>query len=152
MCLSVPKVKIRAERDYFDFSTFQIWSPGRKGDLISPHPYPPSPTEVLSLLCWGNPSMTKVGMSLCAETVSSIFTPLGSFCSSIWKSESSHICLSSQQLDTTVNFFVCFWNVFFGRYRVSFHFLHCPCIGISSWTICPWARGAPVEKGSVTSG
>lgn len=61
----------------------------------------------------------------------SIFTLFGPFCSSIWKSESSHVCLSSQKWDTTVfNFFVCVWNVLIGRVRVSFHLPRCPCTRI----------------------
>lgn len=52
LCLDcVSKVKVCAGGDHFDFSTFQIWSSGRKGDLISPHPSPPPPAEALSLLC-----------------------------------------------------------------------------------------------------
>lgn len=80
LCLDcVSKVKVCAGGDHFNFRTFQIWSPGRKGDLISPHPYPPPPSEALSLLCRGNPSMIEMGISLCGEAVQAFLLPLDHF-------------------------------------------------------------------------
>lgn len=126
----VPKVKIWVGGDNFDFSTFQICSPGRKGHLISPHPYPPSPTEVLSLLCWDNASMTEVGISLCKETARAFSLSWNNFAVAFGSQNHPTFVFQVRNEIQQCLFFVCFWNVLFGRYRVSFHFPHCPCIRI----------------------